>query len=151
MNLTIDADKVLEAMKAVQQEFKIDAPTRNDCLKNARAGGWLDIQAHYYCLLPYGSLRTCYSQKLVDTRKPDVAYGACIENGSAEGKWVHTTQGHVFKYIMFTQQGAADFNLESENEPINDFYKSLGVERPRRALDTFPKWLPDQPLSLIHI
>lgn len=56
-----------------------------------------------------------------------------------------------YAYIMFTVQGLRDFDLESESSVINKFYgvdarnPATYSKRPRRLLDTFPSWLPNQP------
>ncbi|MEZ4740862.1 MAG: hypothetical protein R3B45_00165 [Bdellovibrionota bacterium] len=52
----------------------------------------------------------------------------------------------AFAYIMYIRTGVMDFNIESQNEVINKFYKDvLKQERPRRVLDPYPSWLADQP------
>lgn len=164
VNVTMDAATVKTAMVALKQQFgttgynKVSNEVRNDCLKNARTSvaGWLDIQSHYYCLLPYSQVRECYSTKLVEEATaggqraaiaPVTAYNACIAapNATPEAKWLHANQEAVFKYVMFTRQGAGDFALESENEAINGYYQAINETRPRRVNDTFPAWLPDQP------
>jgi hypothetical protein len=163
VNVTLDHDAVLDAMVAANTRFNAAIEERNDCLKNARAAGWLDIQAHYYCLLPYNSIRTCYSTKLVEqasstdagtrAKAAITAYDTCLAppaNGAADSrnqdaKWLHDKQEAVFKYVMFTKQGVADFELVSENETISDFYTRIGESRPRRVNDVYPAWLMKQP------
>jgi hypothetical protein len=156
VNVTMDHDSVLNAMLALHTQFNAAVQERNDCLKNARASGWLDVQAHYYCLLPYADLRTCYSTKLIEVASnpdpkvaataPVAAYDACFTSAtSGNAKWLNDNQQAVFKYIMFTKQALFDFELGSENSAINDYYAKIGEPRPRRVIDTYPDWLPDQP------
>ncbi len=162
VNVTIDP-AVADAMKAAQAQFNAPADQENDCLKNARASSWLDIQAHYYCQLPYDAVRMCYSTKLVEgasSADPRVnamaavnAYNTCFsppasgapDQRTPQAKWIHENQEAVFKYIMFTKQGMFDFELGSENAAINKFYKDTNATRPRRITDTFPAWLANQP------
>lgn len=162
VNVAMDP-KVADAMFEAQTKFAAPKTERNDCLKNARAVGWLDVQAHYYCLLPYNDVRLCYSTKLVEegsstdaarkARAALTAYAACFappENGApdtrtASARWLHENQEAAFKYIMFTKQGVADFDLATENAAISAFYARTGEPRPRRVMDTFPAWLADQP------
>jgi len=163
VNVTMDHDAVLDAMLALRTKFNASKAERNDCLKNARASNWLDIQAHYYCLLPYNDIRTCYSTKLIEqasssdattrARAALTAYATCFApptNGAqdvrtAAAKWLHENQGAVFKYVMFTKQGVVDYELTSESQTISDYYARIGEPRPRRVNDTFPEWLPKQP------
>ena len=145
---------------------------RNSCLRNARANGWLDVQAHYYCILPYDPHRKCYSTELVtktETLKKaresgqvqitDIQYamkvrefmeeslGACRNNTGF--KDFTDDQIAIFKYVMFTIGGVMDFNIEAENELVNGFYADIKAtdtqtqERPTRILDPLT-WRADQ-------
>jgi hypothetical protein len=72
------------------------------------------------------------------------AWKECVESaddGTALA-FIRKNQAKVFKYIMWTVPGMWDFNNESEQKVLNDFY---GSARPRRALDTFESWAPTQP------
>ena len=147
---------------------------RNSCLMNYRAKDWTDISAHYYCIFSH-SFRECYSTQLVVSKEkaygevvanpliaPDqrnsamltrlpglhqAAWNQCMDSSSAsaEGKWIKANQENVFKYVMMTSTGVIDFNVESEQKVINDFYKTVGETRPRRFTDSFSAWAPDQP------
>jgi len=159
VNVNLDEAAVLQAMKDVKARFStVPNTARNDCLKNARASGWLDIQAHYYCLLPYATVRNCYSRKLIESassidasvraKAAAIAYETCFDpknKPSTDAAWIHANQQAVFKYIMFTKQGVVDFNVDSENKVINGYYSFIKESRPRRANDTYPTWLPNQP------
>jgi hypothetical protein len=156
VNVTLDADAIADAIKTVQDHFNTDTAERNDCLKNALTGSWLDAQAHYYCSLPYNEIRTCYSGRLIAASQdpnptvrataPVAAYDACFKNAtSGESQWLHQNQEAAFKYVMFTKQGTFDFDIDSENKAINDYYQKRGEKRPRRLVDTYPEWLADQP------
>jgi|GEM_PF-2977015 len=162
VNVTLDDAAMVNAMVAATKEFRTDEGERQTCLKNARAGRWLDIQAHFYCILPLDE-RTCYSNKLVEavTAFPDekqaverakaiaAGYDACFNSASptvtAAARAIHKSYEAPFKYVMFTVQGKSDFNLESEQKAINAYYSALGIARPRRQVDTFPAWAPAQP------
>lgn len=153
VNVTIDHDGVVNAMNALHKRFNASIQDRNNCLRNARAASWLDAQSHYYCLLPYSSVRTCYSTTLISSRNPKTAYDTCFapppagkaDSRTPDAKWLHENQEAAFKYLMFVKQGAADFEIDSENEAINDYYKGIGEDRPRRVNDTYPSWLANQP------
>ena len=167
-NSGIDEKTVLTAMHEVAKKFskvsnrKIFSDTA-DCLKNAKASSWTDIQAHYYCLYPY-TIRYCYSAVLAETRNPKTAFDYCSTSANAndwktkreamfhsvgpggdDWDWLLREQKAVFIYIMFSQLGKTDFNLEQQNSIINSFYKTYQLTRPRRAEDTFEQWLPEQP------
>jgi len=145
---------------------------RNSCLRNARANGWLDIQAHYYCILPYDPHRKCYSTELVtktETLKKaresgqvqitDIQYamkvrefmdeslGSCrAKNGFRD---FTDDQIAIFKYVMFTIGGVMDFNIDAENDLLNSFYEELKTfdnqtpDRPTRITDPIT-WTPIQ-------
>jgi hypothetical protein len=154
VNVTMDHDAVLAAMLQLHDHFNAAVGDRNVCLKNAKAGGWTDIQAHYYCLLPLNNVRRCFSGTVIAlsaapataaTAVP-AAYDTCFKNSTdPDGIWVHANQQGVFKYVMFTQQGTADFDIASQNATIGDYYAKIGTPRPRRVTDTYPAWLPEQP------
>lgn len=145
---------------------------RNSCLRNARANGWLDVQAHYYCILPYNPHRKCYSTELVtktDALKKaresgqvqitDVQYAMKVREFMEESlnacrtkagfKDFTDPQAAVFKYVMFTIGGVMDFNIVAENELVNNFYADVKAtdpqtqERPTRILDPLT-WRADQ-------
>lgn len=145
---------------------------RNSCLRNARANGWIDIQAHYYCILPYEPHRKCYSTGLVTKTEAlkkaretgavqitDLQYAAKVREFMEESltacrskpgfKDFSDDQINIFKYVMFTISGVMDFNVEAENALINDFYAEIKAidsqtpSRPTRITDTVP-WKPEQ-------
>ena len=150
VNVEIDQDGVLSAMEALTAEYQQNSGTnamaRNTCLKNQRAYGWTDIQAHYYCQLPLSPQRECYARTLIDTAGAQargtlaldslkdticavddlaqvnpfcVAYTTCLKSTPF---FQDTRRDAEFRYIMFTRQGLMDFSIESENEVINKFY-----------------------------
>ena len=163
VNALVDVPAVLAGMQELQKKFPLSNPQkvqeRNTCLKNALATGWLDLQAHFYCIVDLNPHRTCYANKLVEARQKGAAdpsnltfknpfgyaYKICFEPTGVIPKEVFP----VFAYVMYTQTGVADFNIESANDVINQFYgvkqPSDWSKRPRRTLDTYPTWLPDQP------
>jgi hypothetical protein len=173
-NMGLDAAPVLEAMKETSERFRTVRSGEliniaQDCLKNARAAQWGDLQAHYYCQLPY-SIRYCYSAVLAETRDPVKALTYCSDPANKadwESKndplmhsygpagsvaWTNDwawlkdpSRLSVFKYVMFTVSGTRDFNLEDQNNVVNDFYDAVGARRPRRAVDTYPAWSSQQP------
>lgn len=154
VNVTMDSAAVAQAMLDLKAQFpNVTNAKRNDCLKNARASGWLDIQAHYYCLLPYNEVRDCYSNALVTAKMggaPNpaaVAYPQCFEspNANSAQQWVHQNQEAVFKYVNFVKHGVVDFELRSQNTAIDSYYATIQETRPRRVSDTWPAWLPEQP------
>jgi hypothetical protein len=145
---------------------------RNSCLRNARANGWLDVQAHYYCIMPYDPHRKCYSTELViktETLKKaresgqvkitDIQYAMKVREFMEESlgacrnkpglKDFTDDQIAIFKYVMFTIGGVMDFNIEAENELVNNFYSEIKAtdtqtqERPTRILDPLT-WRADQ-------
>lgn len=166
-NSGIDENVVNDAIQRLKDRFKLFpngklAAIGQDCLKNARAGSWTDVQAHYYCLMPY-TIRFCYSSILGEQKNPVKAYQYCSASsndadwrtnrdpmfhpyapGSADWQWLVSDQENVFKYIMFTQQGVKDYNLEDQNAVVNEIYKASS-SRPRRAVDTYPLWSKAQP------
>jgi hypothetical protein len=163
VNRPLDEAKVTAALLALKGKFSgVTDSQRNDCLKNPRAVQWLDIQAHYYCMLPKDSVRTCYSQELVKSRAAGSktpaqdAYTTCFSMAQAgtDAKWVDDNQKAMFQYIMFTQQASKDpatgkvvgmdFNIESENRAIDNFYTSVKAPRPDRLVDAYPRQ-GDQP------
>ncbi len=150
VNVEIDQAGVLTAMQALAAEFNqnsgLSAAARNTCLKNQRAYGWTDIQAHYYCQLPLSPQRECYARTLIDTAGAAargtldlttlkdticavddlakvnpfcVAYTTCLKDTPF---FKDDRRDAEFRYIMFTRQGLMDFSIESENEVINKFY-----------------------------
>jgi hypothetical protein len=169
VNSRLDKDKVLEAMEDVRTVFKSDQgegmKARNTCIKNQRAVAWTDLQAHFYCEFPLQYLvsedgktpyRMCYIRALLKgiedgAKNPhEEAFNEC---------WAHTDffkdaqkgemRTKAYRYVMWVKQGALDFNIEDENDVINKIYgvqnPRVAVERPRRIMDTYPNWLPDQP------
>lgn len=163
-NLAMDENAVFDAMKQARGAMKFQESFFRDCLGNPKTAEWSDIQAHYYCVFPY-TIRYCYSTILTETRNPVKALAYCSDSanasdwnskrdsmfalyapGSADWTWLMKNQKDVFVYVMFSQLGVTDFNIESQNRVINNFYKNvMGFDRPRRAVDPFPKWLAEQP------
>lgn len=188
-----DAATILKVMKDLESKFQTSSnqnQERNTCLKNGRANQWLDLQAHFYCILPYSPHRHCYSTSLVnetagidliqgavtkevmakvasgtlpkekaaetigaETRKRSVgtliaaynkSYNKCV--GPKGNNPLPADQAQVFRYLMFTKLGLMDFKVESQNDGIDAFYKSLrpARERPRRVSDTMP-YMKNQP------
>lgn len=175
LNVAVDKEFVLTAMVDLHNEFQVNSDKnkaleakkqRNTCLKNARAHEWLDLQAHFYCILPYEPHRSCYSLSLIEGTK-DInlvtdpqkkvaqllgaywsSYAKCIAPAaSAPGaKPLAPNTASVFKYIMFTKQGLMDFNIDSESETIEEFYTKVGeggTLRPSRVTDVSP-WSENQ-------
>jgi hypothetical protein len=164
-NNGLERQIVIDAIEELKTKFSsmpngVLVQSGQDCLKNARAGAWTDIQAHYYCHLPY-TIRYCYSTILAEKKNPVKAFNYCsdasnqsdwnanrdqmfnsVGPGGADWTWLLTNQGMIFKYIMFSQTGKTDFNIEAQNEVIN---ATLGSSRPRRAVDTYPRWVKNQP------
>lgn len=77
----------------------------------------------------------------------DAAYEHCVTQGEGPFLWVNADPKRkaAFKYIMQAVQLAQDFNLESEQKAINEFYRRIAKPRARRVNDTYPEWLPEQP------
>jgi hypothetical protein len=162
VNRPLDEAKATAAMVALKGKFSgVRDSERNDCLKNPRAVQWLDIQAHYYCMLPKDSVRTCYSEELVKSRAAGSktpaqdAYTTCFSKAQpgTDAKWVDDNQKATFQTIMFTQQAykdpagkvvGMDFNIESENRAIDNFYTAVKAPRPDRLVDSYPRQA-DQP------
>lgn len=169
MSLDRGGDYVLRQMINIAAQFRtvgggVVASGTQDCLKNARTAGWGDLQSHYYCLFPY-TIRYCYSTTLSETRSPARALAYCSDAanaddwrsrfeprfhafapGHADWDWLKAQDGlAIFKYVMFTAPGKADFNIESENEIIDGFYTYTRSPRPRRAVDTYPSRSTTQP------
>ena len=140
---------------------------RNSCLRNARANSWLDLQAHYYCIMPYEPHRKCYSTELVtktETLKKmreagqvtitDIQYAMKVREFMEESitscrtkngfKDLTDDQIAIFKYVMFTIGGVMDFNIEAENALVNSFYSevksfdTMTPSRPARITDPIP-------------
>ncbi|MEZ4743684.1 MAG: hypothetical protein R3B45_14775 [Bdellovibrionota bacterium] len=167
INSKIDP-KLLAIMEGLHKKFILsdsDKAERNTCLKNGRANGWLDLQAHFYCMLPYGSLRVCYSTGLVEntaalrttpglTSQQKVgimvqafwkSYLNCFGDGRPYESSLSDDEKNAFRYVMFTKQKLMDFNIDDEQSLINEFYKNIGGdERPRRVIDVYPKWSLNQ-------
>jgi hypothetical protein len=173
-NMGLDEQPVLAAMIETKDQFRNVAygemiANTQDCLKNARAAQWNDLQAHYYCQLPY-TIRYCYSSVLAESRDPVKALSYCSDPANKDDwqskndpmfhsygpagsdQWTNDwqwlkdpTRLGVFKYVMFTASGKRDFNLEQQNKVVNDFYAAAGTPRPRRAVDTYPAWSAKQP------
>lgn len=145
---------------------------RNSCLRNARATSWIDLQAHYYCIMPYEPHRKCYSTELVTKTEAlkkaretgavtitDIQYALKVREFMGESidacrsksgfKDFSDSQIDTFKYVMFTIGGVMDFNVDAENSMINDFYSdisgsdSLTPSRPSRITDPVP-WKAEQ-------
>jgi hypothetical protein len=180
INAKIDA-AVKDEMVRLHKKFQMSSSgspdtnahkERNSCLRNARANGWLDVQAHYYCILPYEPHRKCYSTELVtktdglkkaresgQVQITDIQYAMKVREFMDESlsacrnkngfKDFTDDQIAVFKYVMFTIGGVMDFNIEAENELINSFYADIKAtdtqtpERPTRILDPMT-WRADQ-------
>lgn len=166
-NAGLDDAVVGDAIQRLKTKFKLVnngklASIGQDCLKNARAGGWSDIQAHYYCTMPY-TIRFCYSTILGEQKDPVKAFNYCSNKsnesdwiasrdsmfhnyapGSADWKWLVSDQQAEFKYVMFTRSGTKDYNIEDQNKLINEIY-GTSSPRPRRAIDTYPAWSANQP------
>ena len=70
-NSPLDVSGAAEAFRVVfkdlMQESFVEAEI-NGCLLNPRSGGWSDLAAHYYCFLPYSTMRVCYSGALAKAR-----------------------------------------------------------------------------------
>jgi hypothetical protein len=175
VNAHLDKDKVLEAMEDVRTVFKSDQgegmKERNTCLKNQRAAAWTDLGAHYYCQFPLNQngnipYRDCYSRALlksianaaanppVPPARPKNPHDEAFTECWADTDFFKDAQrgemrAKAHRYMMWVKQGALDFNIEDENDVINKFYgvqnPDAAVERPRRIVDTYPNWLPDQP------
>lgn len=165
-NSGLDINRVVTSMNDVKTKFQaMESGSLNsngqDCLKNAKASAWTDLQAHYYCLMPY-TIRYCYSTILSETKNPAKAFGYCSTKsnesdwnstrdamfkpfapGHDDWDWLIKNQGETFKYIMFGQLGKADFNIEQQNDAITKMYDT--VPRPRRAGDPYPAWVKSQP------
>jgi hypothetical protein len=166
-NTGLDSARLETAMAALRKKFNstpggVLIANGQDCLKNARAAAWTDLQAHYYCQMPY-TIRYCYSTILAETKNPVQALQYCSDEGNksdwqakretmfhaygpggADWAWLLKDQGDVFKYVMFSQLGKTDFNIEQQNELINAFY-GAAKSRPRRANDPWPGWAAQQP------
>lgn len=166
--LNVGIDPALkDAMVTLYQKFQVNDEANKElrtCLRNARAHSWMEIQAHFYCILPY-DYRACYSNILVDgvkginTLPPQEAvkelvtvmhdgFDSCFAPGAnfdlaKDFPNDGATIVAAFKYANFVKQGVMDFNLSQENELINDFYRQIDVTRPPRLLD--PKdWTAQQ-------
>ncbi len=161
---------VLPVMEMFYKKYQNSGPphtARNTCLRNARAAGWLDLQAHFYCMLPYGGERTCYSGTLIretDSVKNaktalekiqilmkafDTSFKTCFAPGAPYdfmktfGQQDGVVVSNAFKYVMFVKQGVMDFNIEAENNLINTFYSKINEPRATRLLDP-ETWTADQ-------
>jgi hypothetical protein len=163
-NTLLAEAEILASMKQVKSELSFSESNFRDCLKNPKAAGWADISAHYYCIYPY-TIRYCYSSILAETRNPVEAFKYCSDPqnkshwdqnrdsmfknlgpGNADWGWLLQNQKATFVYLMFSQPGVKDFNIESQNRVINKFYDNVaGFSRQRRASDPYPKWLAEQP------
>ncbi|MCA2959973.1 MAG: hypothetical protein IOD12_06935 [Silvanigrellales bacterium] len=77
----------------------------------------------------------------------DAAYEHCVAQGEGPFVWIDSDPNRkaAFKYIMQAVQLAQDFNLESEQKAVNEFYRRIAKPRARRVNDTYPVWLPEQP------
>lgn len=160
---------VLNAMLEFEAQFQRNQTAKNErntCLRNGRAYNWLDIQAHFYCILPYSPHRSCYSVKLIEKTDPlskilnpkeripglltafKESFDECFtETSDGSGRTLLTpSQAAAFKYVMFTKNGLMGFSIESQNELINKFYsmKPNPEKRPRRLSDPHPEWVPNQ-------
>jgi len=140
------------------------AQQRLNCITLPLISGWTDLAAQYYCIFPHDQVRACFTGQILAVAKKGVfgiaarqaAYATCFPpdsnpDGTAnvlnpERRWIRDNQADVFQYILFTDQGTADFNIESENSAINQFYSEAepNVRRTSRKVDTFP-WTADQP------
>lgn len=171
INANVD-NRVLGVMEILHKKYQANKGSalteinreRNTCLRNGRAHSWLDLQAHFYCILPYQT-RQCYSTALVNGTQglsaitdPQVklgtllaamnaSYSQCFDPGKPyEFKKDFPNDGDTvskaFKYVMFVRQGVMDFNVENSNELIEKFYasvKDLGTpKQPSRLLDPQP-------------
>ncbi len=89
-NSGLDSDRVQKAMAALRAKFQsmpggVLFSFGQDCLKNARASAWTDVQAHYYCQMPY-TIRYCYSTILAETKNPVQAFQYCSD-ASNQDDW----------------------------------------------------------------
>jgi hypothetical protein len=136
------------------------------CLKNSRARGNLDLQQHFYCILPKDPYRACLGGRIAAYRlepackglQPNVveAIEHCFQVSDLttfEGKPATFFKEpgkewrlKAFKDAFVAKAGARDFDVLAENAIINEYYARVNPEgRPRRVVDTWPKWTPDQP------
>ncbi|MEM1048696.1 MAG: peptidoglycan-binding domain-containing protein [Pseudomonadota bacterium] len=93
---------------------------------------WSDITIHYYCQMSLP--RRCFTNALAGKStggrriaRP-VAYAGCVDGRFADAgdfRFVPSTQGLIFQYLMFAQTHA--FDHEQEQAIINAFY---GVQDP---------------------
>jgi hypothetical protein len=168
INAAMDEAAVVAVMKKLHDKYQVNTRDpadakrqRNTCLKNGRARNWTDIQGHFYCIMPYSPHRECYStylaaeieRRLAGVTEPQKrlagtvqimweSYDKCFAPGKPYALDVETAK--VFKYVMFSVQGAMDFNIDSEQRAISEFYSQTGqTVRPRRLKDTEP-WLMEQ-------
>lgn len=145
---------------------------RNSCLRNARANSWIDLQAHYYCIMPYEPHRKCYSTDLVTKTEAlkkaretgavqitDIQYALKVREFMGEAldscrtkngfKDFSDSQIGIFKYVMFTIGGVMDFNVDGENALLKEFYSEIKrtdnqtPDRPSRITDPIP-WRAEQ-------
>jgi hypothetical protein len=144
--------KVMKLLHLKYQKNDTDAnQERNTCLRNGRAYEWLDLQSHFYCILPY-KVRQCYSGKLVEgtatihqqptpAAKLGMLVGAmnkahkdCFVTGPFKWENDFSAQDAVeidkaFQHVMFVKQGVMDFSLLHEQQIINKFYGDPEVQQ----------------------
>lgn len=129
------------------------------CLRYGRAIDWLDLQAHFYCILPASPHRQCYcyTTSLVSMatglnleQNPEaklgklfVAYNQAFSRcfGARrvtvnkndpmyqEPDAPSNPKYDIFRTIMWTKTGYMDFNVEWSNKVINDFFKNVNALR----------------------
>lgn len=135
------------------------------CLKNSRARGNLDLQHHYYCQLPKDPYRACLGGRIAAYRLEPACAGKApnVEEAIAfcfEKSDLKTEAGvpalffrepgkewrvKAFRDAFLVARGVKDFDVGQENAIVDAFAAALGVDRPRRVVDTWPKWTPEQP------
>jgi hypothetical protein len=160
------SDKVVATMKKFYEFYTRNGQNAESirewrtCLRNGRAVDWLDLQAHFYCILPYSPHRQCYSTSLVDLTQgigsePDAnkrmaklftAYNQSFDKCFGKGKIRDQNDPmyqdpnadqalnetyKIFKTIMWTKTGLMDFNIEWSNATINAFFEQVKQQNPQ--------------------